>query len=82
MQMCDGKNVTRFSIATVHNRVRKAINKGSSNSQLNRRANVGIRANEPDGALHFRGKQPAEPRNPRFVELSNGRKLGLRLGMK
>jgi len=58
MQMRNGKNVNRFSIETVDDCIRKAIDKGSPNREANNCPNIGILAKEPDGALHFRGKQP------------------------
>ena len=58
MQMRNGKNVNGFPIETVDDCIRKAIDNGSPNRQANNCPNIGIRANEPDGALHFCGKQP------------------------
>jgi hypothetical protein len=73
MQMRNGKNVNGFSIATVDDRIWKAINKGSPNRQANNCPNIGVLANEPDGALHFRGKQTTQSRDARLVKLCSGR---------
>ena len=64
MQMGHGKNVNPFSIATVDNGVRKAINDGPPNRQPDWRAGIGILADQRDGSLNLRGKQPPQPRNP------------------